>query len=237
MKLNNRNISNIQFTKAVQDKLSTYVKTIDIFGLTTSKFIQIKESPDVGLYVIPCVYIPDGVTGLVYLDYNTTPKNNSIEPFFVDIPVGATLSIQTADYNYNEASLSGFTCTFVEIFNSVAVFHGITIPNLNTSIKKYYPEKFDSTLKIVLESSVLKPLSENLLNIENSFSKGDNSFVENGIKKNDVLEYNEFKFKVINITTNPINYHEILTVYVKEISDIAGISFGISDKVLLNVYR
>ena len=236
MNLNNRNISNIQFTKAVQDKLSTYIKTISVFGLTTSKFVAIKESPDVGLYVIPCVYVPNGVTGLVYLDYNTTPKNDSVETFFAGISAGATLSIQTADYNYNEASLSGFTCTFVEIFNSIAVFSGITIPDLNTSIEKYYPEKFDSILKIVLETAINDPLPENQLNIENSFPKGDNSFISNEIERGVILEYNEYKFKVINITTNPINYHEILTIDTTDIP-ADGISFGISDKILLNMYR
>ena len=146
MNLNNRNISNIQFVKAVQDKLSKYSKTLSLFGLTTSKNVQIKESPDSGLYVIPCIYVPDGVTGLVYLDYNTTPQNNAVKQFFDIIPAGATLSIQNADYNYNEASLSGFTCTFVEIFNNIAVFNGITAPHLNSSVLKYYPEKFDFNL-------------------------------------------------------------------------------------------
>ena len=82
MNLNNRNNSNIQFVKAVQDKLSKYSKTLSVFGLTTSKNVQIKESPDSGLYVIPCIYVPSGVTGLVYLDYNTTPQSDSVKQFF-----------------------------------------------------------------------------------------------------------------------------------------------------------
>ena len=181
MNLNNRNISNIQFVKAVQDKLSKYSKTLSVFGLTTSKNVQIKESPDSGLYVIPCIYVPSGATGLVYLDYNTTPQSDSVKQFFDIIPAGATLSIQNAEYNYNEASLSGFTCTFVEIFNNIAVFSGITIPHLNSSVLKYYPEKFDFNLKIVLQSTINSPLAKDLLNIENYFPNGDNSFITNGV--------------------------------------------------------
>ncbi len=236
MNLNNRNTSNIQFVKAVQDKLSKYFKTLSVFGLTTSKNVQIKESPDSGLYVIPCIYIPSGATGLVYLDYNTTPQNDSVKKFFDIIPAGATLSIQNAEYNYDEASLSGFTCTFVEIFNNIAVFSGIAIPHLNSSVLKYYPEKFDSNLKIVLQSTINDPLPTNLLNIENYFPNGDNSFVKNGIVVGDVLEYNEFKFKVIKIAINPINYHEIITVDVTGISD-GSFSFNLTDKILLNVYK
>ena len=236
MNLNNRNISNIQFVKAVQDKLSKYSKTLSIFGLTTSKNVQIKESPDSGLYVIPCIYVPDGVTGLVYLDYNTTPQNNAVKQFFDIIPAGATLSIQNADYNYNEASLSGFTCTFVEIFNNIAVFNGITAPHLNSSVSKYYPEKFDSDLKIVLQSAISDPLATDLLNIENYFPNGDNSFIKNGLVVGDVLEYNEFKFKVTKMAINPINSHEIITVDVTDIPD-GSFSFSLTDKILLNVYK
>ena len=236
MNLNNRNISNIQFVKAVQDKLSKYSKTLSIFGLTTSKNVQIKESPDSGLYVIPCIYVPDGVTGLVYLDYNTTPQNNAVKQFFDIIPAGATLSIQNADYNYNEASLSGFTCTFVEIFNNIAVFNGITAPHLNSSVLKYYPEKFDSDLKIVLQSVISDPLATDLLNIENYFPNGDNSFIKNGLVVGDVLEYNEFKFKVTKMAINPINSHEIITVDVTDIPD-GSFSFSLTDKILLNVYK
>ena len=236
MNLNNRNISNIQFVKAVQDKLSKYSKTLSLFGLTTSKNVQIKESPDSGLYVIPCIYVPDGVTGLVYLDYNTTPQNNAVKQFFDIIPAGATLSIQNADYNYNEASLSGFTCTFVEIFNNIAVFNGITAPHLNSSVLKYYPEKFDSDLKIVLQSAISDPLATDLLNIENYFPNGDNSFIKNGLVVGDVLEYNEFKFKVTKMAINPINSHEIITVDVTDIPD-GSFSFSLTDKILLNVYK
>ena len=236
MNLNNRNNSNIQFVKAVQDKLSKYSKTLSIFGLTTSKNVQIKESPDSGLYVIPCIYVPSGATGLVYLDYNTTPQNNAVKQFFDIIPVGATLSIQNAEYNYNEASLSGFTCTFVEIFNNIAVFSGITAPHLNSSILKYYPEKFDFNLKIVLQSTISDPLATNLLNIENYFPNGDNSFITNGVVVGDVLEYNEFKFKVTKIAINPINSHEIITVDVTGIAD-GSFSFSLTDKILLNVYK
>ena len=236
MNLNNRNISNIQFVKAVQDKLSKYSKTLSIFGLTTSKNVQIKESPDSGLYVIPCIYVPDGVTGLVYLDYNTTPQNNAVKQFFDIIPAGATLSIQNADYNYNEASLSGFTCTFVEIFNNIAVFNGITAPHLKSSVSKYYPEKFDSDLKIVLQSAISDPLATDLLNIENYFPNGDNSFIKNGLVVGDVLEYNEFKFKVTKMAINPINSHEIITVDVTDIPD-GSFSFSLTDKILLNVYK
>ena len=236
MNLNNRNISNIQFVKAVQDKLSKYSKTLSVFGLTTSKNVQIKESPDSGLYVIPCIYVPDGVTGLVYLDYNTTPQNNAVKQFFDIIPAGATLSIQNADYNYNEASLSGFTCTFVEIFNNIAVFNGITAPHLNSSVLKYYPEKFDSDLKIVLQSVISDPLATDLLNIENYFPNGDNSFIKNGLVVGDVLEYNEFKFKVTKMAINPINSHEIITVDVTDIPD-GSFSFSLTDKILLNVYK
>ena len=236
MNLNNRNNSNIQFVKAVQDKLSKYSKTLSIFGLTTSKNVQIKESPDSGLYVIPCIYVPDGVTGLVYLDYNTTPQNNAVKQFFDIIPAGATLSIQNADYNYNEASLSGFTCTFVEIFNNIAVFNGITAPHLNSSVSKYYPEKFDSDLKIVLQSAISDPLATDLLNIENYFPNGDNSFIKNGLVVGDVLEYNEFKFKVTKMAINPINSHEIITVDVTDIPD-GSFSFSLTDKILLNVYK
>ena len=236
MNLNNRNNSNIQFVKAVQDKLSKYSKTLSIFGLTTSKNVQIKESPDSGLYVTPCIYVPSGATGLVYLDYNTKPQNNSVKQFFDIIPAGATLSIQNADYNYNEASLSGFTCTFVEIFNNIAVFNGITAPHLNSSILKYYPEKFDSNLKIVLQSTISDPLATDLLNIENYFPNGDNSFVTNGLVVGDVLEYNEFKFKVTKIAINPINSHEIITVDVTDIPD-GSFSFSLTDKILLNVYK
>jgi len=236
MNLNYRNISNIQFVKAVQDKLSKYSKTLSLFGLTTSKNVEIKESPDSGLYVIPCIYIPAGVTGLVYLDYNTKPQNDSVKQFFDIIPAGATLSIQNADYNYNEASLSGFTCTFVEIFNNIAVFNGITAPHLNSSVLKYYPEKFDSNLKIVLQSTISDPLATNLLNIENYFPNGDNSFVTNGLVVGDVLEYNEFKFKVTKIAINPINSHEIITVDVTDIPD-DSFSFSLTDKILLNVYK
>lgn len=236
MNLNNRNSSNIQFVKAVHDKLSKFIKTVSVFGLTTSKYVQIKESIDSGLYVIPCIYVPAGVTGLVYLDYNTTPQNNSVKQFFDIIPEGATLSIQNADYNYNEASLNGFTCTFVEMFNNIVVFSGITMPGLNTSVIKYYPEKFDSNLKIVLQSTINDPLPENLLNIENYFPNGDNSFIANGVMLGDMLEYNEFKFKVINITIHPINHHEILTVDVTDIAD-DSFSFSLSDKILLNLYR
>ena len=236
MNLNNRNISNIQFVKAVQDKLSKYSKTLSLFGLTTSKNVQIKESPDSGLYVIPCIYVPDGVTGLVYLDYNTTPQNNAVKQFFDIIPAGATLSIQNADYNYNEASLSGFTCTFVEIFNNIAVFNGITAPHLNSSVSKYYPEKFDSDLKIVLQSAISDPLATDLLNIENYFPNGDNSFIKNGLVVGDVLEYNEFKFKVTKMAINPINSHEIITVDVTDIPD-GSFSFSLTDKILLNVYK
>ena len=236
MNLNNRNISNIQFVKAVQDKLSKYSKTLSLFGLTTSKNVQIKESPDSGLYVIPCIYVPDGVTGLVYLDYNTTPQNNAVKQFFDIIPAGATLSIQNADYNYNEASLSGCTCTFVEIFNNIAVFNGITAPHLNSSVSKYYPEKFDSDLKIVLQSAISDPLATDLLNIENYFPNGDNSFIKNGLVVGDVLEYNEFKFKVTKMAINPINSHEIITVDVTDIPD-GSFSFSLTDKILLNVYK
>ena len=236
MNLNNRNISNIQFVKAVQDKLSKYSKTLSVFGLTTSKNVQIKESPDSGLYVIPCIYVPSGVTGLVYLDYNTTPQNNAVKQFFDIIPAGATLSIQNADYNYNEASLSGFTCTFVEIFNNIAVFNGITAPHLNSSVSKYYPEKFDSDLKIVLQSVISDPLATDLLNIENYFPNGDNSFIKNGLVVGDVLEYNEFKFKVTKMAINPINSHEIITVDVTDIPD-GSFSFSLTDKILLNVYK
>ena len=235
MNLNNRNNS-IQFVKAVQDKLSKYSKTLSIFGLTTSKNVQIKESPDSGLYVIPCIYVPSGATGLVYLDYNTTPQNDSVKQFFDIIPVGATLSIQNAEYNYNEASLSGFTCTFVEIFNNIAVFSGITAPHLSSSVLKYYPEKFDFNLKIVLQSTISDPLATNLLNIENYFPNGDNSFITNGVVVGDVLEYNEFKFKVTKIAINPINSHEIITVDVTGIAD-GSFSFSLTDKILLNVYK
>jgi len=235
MNLNHRN-SNIQFSKAVQDKLSKYSKTLSLFGLTTSKNVEIKESPDSGLYVIPCIYVPDGVTGLVYLDYNTKPQNDSVKQFFDIIPAGATLSIQNADYNYNEASLSGFTCTFVEIFNNIAVFNGITAPHLNSSVLKYYPEKFDSNLKIVLQSTISDPLTTDLMNIENYFPNGDNSFVTNGLVVGDVLEYNEFKFKVTKIAINPINSHEIITVDVTGITN-DSFSFSLPDKILLNVYK
>jgi hypothetical protein len=88
----------------------------------------------------------------------------------------------------------------------------------------------------VLQSTINAPLAKDLLNIENYFPNGENSFVNNGVVVGDVLEYNEFKFKVTKIAINPINYHEIITVDVTGITN-DSFSFSLPDKILLNVYK
>ena len=228
---------NISFAKPSSTSIeSSFVKSFNIYGLTSSIYEKINNSDDGKLHITPCGYAPYGSTGSVYLDYNNTTIDGdpSVESFFSLIKAGATLTIVDAGYNYDESSLNG-SYTFSELINSIVILQGITVDKLDSTSFKYYPEKFDNNPRIILGASVLKPLPDDQLNIENIFSRGTNSLINQGILPNDVIEHGEFKLKVISLTKNDINGHENLIV---DISDISHTKIVFDTGITtLNLYR
>ena len=228
---------NISFAKPSSTSIeSSFVKSFNIYGLTSSIYEKINNSDDGKLHITPCGYAPYGSTGSVYLDYNNTTIDGdpSVESFFSLIKAGATLTIVDAGYNYDESSLNG-SYTFSELINSIVILQGITVDKLDSTYFKYYPEKFDNNPRIILGASVLKPLPDDQLNIENIFSRGTNSLINQGILPNDVIEHGEFKLKVISLTKNDINGHENLIV---DISDISHTKIVFDTGITtLNLYR
>jgi hypothetical protein len=239
----------ISFSKpVVMSTESSFVKSFNIYGLTSSIYIKTNNSQDKNINITPCCYAPNGPTGTVYLDYNYyVPygstgteidrymySSSSVENFFSLLVPGTTLTIVDAGYNYEEFSLNG-SYIFSELINSIVVLQGITIEKLNPISFKYYPEKFDNNPRIILGASVLKPLPDDQLNIENIFSRGTNSLINQGILPNDVIEHGEFKLKVISLTKNDINGHENLIV---DISDISHTKIVFDTGITtLNLYR
>lgn len=231
----NRNIS---FGKStITSTESSFLKSFSIYGLTSSTYEKINNSDDSMLHITPCVYIPNGSTGSVYLDYNneTNIEYPAIKSFFGLIEAGSTLTIIDAGYNYDEFSLNG-SYIFSELINSIVVLQGISLNNLSNSFLKYYPEKFDKNPKIILSSTILDPLPGNQLIIENVFSRGSNSLINQGILNNDIIEYGEYKFKVISLTKNIHTNSENLLVDITGINS-NNIQFNFSDLTILNLYR
>ena len=228
---------NISFAKPSSTSIeSSFVKSFNIYGLTSSIYEKINNSDDGKLHITPCGYAPYGSTGSVYLDYNNTTIDGdpSVESFFNLIKAGATLTIVDAGYNYDESSLNG-SYTFSELINSIVILQGITVNKLDPTFFTYYPEKFDNNPRIILGATVLNPLPVDQLNIKNVFSRGTNSLINQGILPNDIIEHGEFKLKVISLTKNYINGHENLIVDISDINH-TKIVFDIGITTL-NLYR
>ena len=228
---------NISFAKPSSTSIeSSFVKSFNIYGLTSSIYEKINNSDDGKLHITPCGYAPYGSTGSVYLDYNNTTIDGdpSVESFFSLIKAGATLTIVDAGYNYDESSLNG-SYIFSELINSIVILQGITIEKLNPTSFKYYPEKFDKNPKIILGSTVLTVFEDNRLYIENIFSRGTNSFIDQGVLPNDIIEYGDVKLKVIGLNRSTITGYEYLIVDITDI-DFQKISFDTA-VTTLNLYR
>lgn len=239
----------ISFSKpVVMSTESSFVKSFNIYGLTSSIYIKTNNSQDKNINITPCCYAPNGPTGTVYLDYNYyVPygstgteidrymySSSNVENFFNLLVPGTTLTIVDAGYNYEESSLNG-SYIFSELINSIVVLQGITIEKLNPTSFKYYPEKFDKNPKIILGSTVLTPIEDNRLIIENIFSRGTNSFIDQGVLQNDTIEYGDVKLKVIGLYKSTITGHEYITVDTTNIN-IQTISFD-TPVTILNLYR
>ena len=84
-------------------------------------------------------------------------------------------------------------------------------------------------------STVLTPIEDNRLIIENIFSRGTNSFIDQGVLQNDTIEYGDVKLKVIGLYKSAITNHEYITVDTTDIN-IEKISFDTA-VTTLNVYR
>ena len=239
----------ISFSKPVVTSAeSSFVKNFNIYGLTSSIYIKTNNSQDKNINITPCVYAPNGPTGTVYLDYNYYVPYGStgteidrymystshVENFFGLLASGTTLTIVDAGYNYDESSLNG-SYIFSELINSIVILQGITIEKLNPTSFKYYPEKFDKNPKIILGSTVLTVVEDNRLYIENIFSRGTNSFIDQGVLPNDIIEYGDVKLKVIGLYRSTITNHEYITVDTTDIN-IEKISFDTA-VTPLNLYR
>lgn len=223
--------------KAAQDTEAVYIKTLSMFGLTSSISLKVNNSDDGNLHITPCVYAPNGSTGYIYLDYNITSiiGDAVVETFFDLLSAGTTLTIEDANYNYDESSVNG-SYTFVELVNSIVTLTGVTVEELNEPSFKYYPEKFDTNPRILLGSTINVALPVNQLNIENVFTRGINSFIAHGVTLNDVLEHGEFKLKVIGISQSHSTGYENILVDITGITH-TDIDFTFNDPVLLNLYR
>ena len=239
----------ISFSKPVVTSAeSSFVKSFNIYGLTSSIYIKTNNSQDKNINITPCAYAPNGPTGTVYLDYNYYVPYGStgteidryiystspVENFFGLLTPGTTLTIVDAGYNYDESSLNG-SYIFSELINSIVILQGITIEKLNPTSFKYYPEKFDKNPKIILGSTVLTVFEDNRLYIENIFSRGTNSFIDQGVLPNDIIEYGDVKLKVIGLNRSTITGYEYLIVDITDI-DFQKISFDTA-VTTLNLYR
>ena len=238
-----RNKSYFSSGKVEKNTDSIFVKSFKIFGITASIVNDVTKSTEIGLNITPCVYAPNGSTGTIYFDYNSptpvitpTSRVKLVESFFGVLNVGATMTVSNANYNYNSSSLNG-TYTFSYLFNSIAALIGVTVNNLDDESIKYYPEKFDANPTITLEDTVSVDLELNQIKITNILSRGENSFISNGVLENYVLEFKENKAKVISIITNVNTGYEELIIDSQGLS-IDDFEFGTFDEVsTFNLYK
>jgi len=215
-----------------------YIKTLEMVGLGISSGYELQDLHTEGCRITPSVTVLSGSPKQVFWDFTTvsTDYNKSsistVTEYFSEayFKSGNSFTVSDSSYSVGESNFDG-SYTFISFKNGMLV----STTALSLAVKSYTNTKFDSVPVFKAVSPGVKKFGQNEFLITNNVI-GSNSFVQNKVTANSILEIAEVKFRVVGIEEKKDKEYVLITGIDRQ-TTVTIPSFNTLNRTLINLYQ